>query len=685
MALKRLYGRQVAVIALTVGALCFGTAGFADVQGAAQSYTADYFTKFSPRSALDMVERVPGFNISGGNNNGRGLGQGGGNVLINGARISGKAASPRETLSRIPAGTVLSVEIVDGASLSVPGLFGEVANIRVKPAALSGTWEWKPELRETQEPNLQRGNISLTGQIGDVAYTAGLDLEAYRGGADGPEFQRRADGRLYEIANERARARNQAPEGTIALTYERGDITANLNANYRQLNSNSEELSDRGAIGPGGETRTILFDRYEDERKGEISADITFGLFAGSLKLIGVSGFEDSPRRNRQRVFKDNILTNRTEFYSQGDEGEKILRAEYSRDVFGHDWQISAERALNFVDLSTVLFETENGIYRQSVLDDPQVRVEEDRSEITLSHSRALSAKLELQASLGVEQSTLSQTGNAPNERKFIRPKGFAYFSYAASDSLTARLEIERQVRQLNFFDFISNVDIEDDNSKSSNSELVPQQLWNYAAEFEKEFGAGNSVLLRMFYEDIEDLVARIPLGPDSDAVGNIAQARSYGLKLESTLKGAQWGFPGTQLDLEYFVQKSDVNDPVTGISRRIDGRRNTFAEINFRHDIPGSPWAYGFSAERFYDARRYSLEEISGRYFTGPSTDIFIEHKDVFGMTANIKLVNLLGIEEGFRRTVYEGRRDIAAINFTQKRERDFGRILRMTFSGSF
>ena len=685
MTAKQRYGRQIAVTALTAGFICFGNAGYANTPNAIQTYTPDYFSDFAPRTALDMVSRVPGFNISGGNNNGRGLGQGSANVLINGARISGKSASPREILSRIPADTVLSVSIVDGASLSVTGLTGQVADVRVRASAISGTWEWNPEISETQKPNFLRGKISVNGQAGDVTYTAGLDLGAFRRGSDGIEFQRRADGQIYEIANERARSRSQIPEGTLSLTYTGGDIIANLNANYRQVNSNGDEVSDRRAVGPGGRTRTILFDRYEDERKGEISADIAFALSEGRLKLIGVSGFEDSPIRNRRRVFNEGTLTARTEFYSQGDEGEKIIRAEYSREFFGHDWQFSAERALNFVDLSTELFETTNGVFSQSVLDDPRVRVEEDRSEITLAHSRALTPRLDLQASLGVEKSVLSQTGNALNEREFIRPKGFANFSYAAGDSLTARLEIERQVRQLNFFDFISDVDIQDDDSKSSNSELVPQQLWNYAAEFEKMLGAGNSVLLRLFYEDIEDLVTRIPLGPDTDAVGNIPRASSYGVRLESTLKGAPWGFPGTQLDLEFFTQKSEVEDPVTGVSRRIDGRRNTFGEVNFRHDVPGTPWAYGFSAERFYNPPRYSLTEVSVRNFTGPTTDIFIEHKDIFGMTANIKLINPLSVKEGVRRTVYTGRRDTTAINFTQDRERDFGRTLRMTFSGSF
>ncbi len=662
-------------------------ASFAAEQTELRSFPPAYFEQFSPKSALDMVEQIPGFSISGGNNNGRGLGQAGGNVLINGARISGKSVSSRETLARIPAGNVLTLRIVDGASLSITGLSGDVLDVITRPSRFSGTWEWRPELRETQEPNLLRGKLSASGQIGKLTYSAGLDADADKRGDDGPEIVRDAAGEIFEIRQERYRQSQQEPEGTLTLRYDHSDdVFANFTAAYKQTNRNETESSDRTAITSRGVNESVLFDRSEDEREGEIGADITFPVGAGSLKLIGISGFEDSPVRRRIRAFDDaGDMTERREVYTQSDEGEQILRAEYSREIGGHDWQISAETAFNFVERTTQIFELENGAFAPIILDDPSVRVEEDRAEFALTHSRALTPNLDLQASIGVEQSTLTQSGNAANSREFVRPKGFANFSWTASPSLTVRFEIERIVDQLNFFDFISDVDLQDEVETDGNSELVPQQFWNFAAEIDKTFEGDNTVLLRVFYEDIEDLVTQVPLGEDANAVGNVDSASAYGVSFESTLRGDRWGYDGMQIDLEYFAQKTETQDPVTQETVRISDRLNTFYEVEFRHDVPGTDWAWGFGAQEERIAQAREPEEIGGTFSTGPFTDIFIERKDFYGMTANLKLLNLPNVKNGSRRAVFTGRRDTGVLDFTQNREQAYGRFLRLTLTGTF
>ena len=82
----------------------------------AQRYTPSDFASFSPRTALDMVEKVPGFLIVTGTNGGeRGLGAATENVLINGERIANKSTDARSALQRIAASQVAYVDIVDGA------------------------------------------------------------------------------------------------------------------------------------------------------------------------------------------------------------------------------------------------------------------------------------------------------------------------------------------------------------------------------------------------------------------------------------------------------------------------------------------------------------------------------------------------------------------------------------------
>ena len=69
-----------------------------DIPGAGNAnhvvYTPDYFARYSPKSALDMVNQVPGFSITGGDQ-GRGLGEARVNVIINGERLSLKSEIDR--------------------------------------------------------------------------------------------------------------------------------------------------------------------------------------------------------------------------------------------------------------------------------------------------------------------------------------------------------------------------------------------------------------------------------------------------------------------------------------------------------------------------------------------------------------------------------------------------------------
>ena len=127
-------------------------------------YTPDYFTQFVPQTAADMVARLPGFEIRGGGGDERGFGQASLNILINSRRPSSKSSGANQILGRIPASNVERIEIVDGASLNIPGLSGQVANIIAKTGELSGSWEYAIRWEEGSQPQLGDGEINVSGK-----------------------------------------------------------------------------------------------------------------------------------------------------------------------------------------------------------------------------------------------------------------------------------------------------------------------------------------------------------------------------------------------------------------------------------------------------------------------------------------------------------------------------------------
>jgi hypothetical protein len=164
----------------------------ATVEGA-RTFTPEDFARFKPLTALDMLRQVPGFSIREATQE-RGLGQATGNVLINGQRISGKSNDVITELSRVPAKNVIRIDIVDGATLDVPGLSGQVANIIAKAGDISGQFAWRPEFREVYvDPVFTRGEVSVSGKRGALDYTLGLQNQGGGGGAGGGTYIYNAD------------------------------------------------------------------------------------------------------------------------------------------------------------------------------------------------------------------------------------------------------------------------------------------------------------------------------------------------------------------------------------------------------------------------------------------------------------------------------------------------------------
>ena len=130
-----------------------------------RTFTPEDFTRYAPRNALDMLARVPGFTIREAIQE-RGLGQATGNVLLNGQRISGKSDDVQTRLSRIPAGNVIRIEIRDGATLAIPGLSGQVANVVVRATGITANMPGARFRRYFTDPLFTRFETSVSGRRG---------------------------------------------------------------------------------------------------------------------------------------------------------------------------------------------------------------------------------------------------------------------------------------------------------------------------------------------------------------------------------------------------------------------------------------------------------------------------------------------------------------------------------------
>ena len=605
-----------------------------------QIYDAAQFDRFNPRTALDMVNQVPGFIIDTGDNNERGLGQADENVLINGARISGKNVNAFTALGRISASNVTRIEIVDGATLSITGLSGQVLNLVTKSeegGGITGNFKWRPQWRRSGNSWLG-GEMSINGKLGKGNFTLAVENDAFRFGGRGPEQVTDQFGALLFERDEVARGKGDRPKFSAAYnrTSEGGSIF-NINAEYQIFRFRDQVETLRTQMGQSDIFELFTF--RENEWNGEVSADYEFKLGGGRLKLIGLQRYEHSPSRAFfGQTFTDGITPpTSSRFDRVVDEGESVIRSEYGwKTAGGTDWGISLEGAYNFLE-STVLDAQLNP------LPNTRTKVTEYRGEAIGSYGRALSGNLTLQATLGGEYSKISQSGGGGESRSFIRPKGSLSLAWKPEDGLDLSLKIEREVGQLNFFDFVASTDVANGVGTEGNTGLVPPQSWTAELEMTKKLGAWGSGTVTIYGEKVTDIVDSIPITATTEARGNLPSANRFGVKLVSSILFDPIGWNGAKLDIEGEVRKSSLRDPLLGNFRRTNNDKIFTYEISLRHDVPNTNWAWGGGAEDFRFSDNLRLDQIQSFKTSGPFTWIFVEHKDVFGLTVNAKLGILL------------------------------------------
>jgi hypothetical protein len=655
-------------------------------QGSGRTFLPDFFERFAPRNALDMVEQIPGFQLqdAGG---GRGLGQAEGNVLVNGERLSSKSEGIRDQLSRIPAGNVVRIEVVDGVVLDLPGLTGQVANVITVSGGLAGQFAWRAELRTTAvDPEWYGGEISITGALGRLDYTLAVENPNSRFGSTGPTVFRDADGFIIEEQQTVFTGAFDVPRVATTLRYDFDDrVNATFNASYER--SYSDRLEDEVRFFPDRLpiSRTIARDGGAPEY--EISGDLAFPLGPGRMKLIALEAWDGDDTTNVLiDTPSDGGVPTGSRFATIGGEGERIGRFEYGWRLWRAEWQLAGEAAFNRLDQAARLFALRpDGEFVEVDFPEGSGGVREARYEAILAVSRPLTPTIALQASAGAELSRIRLTGPIANERTFRRPKGAVSVAWQPSPGVDLSVELERRVGQLDFEDFLGTVFLDEDNENVGNNELVPAQDWQLTFEGNVGLGAWGSTSLILEQRWIEDLVDLIVLEDGGEARGNIDKARRTEIEWATTIRLDPAGWRGAQLDVRLEYEEGEVLDPVTSRLRDFSGGIDREVELDFRHDVPATDWAYGASFQYLRFRPSFRLSEIA-RGIDGPSfLDLFVEHKDVAGLTVNLTLANLNGGRDRFFRTVFDGPRSDGIVIFTEDRSLRIGPIFRLSVSGNF
>jgi hypothetical protein len=662
------------------------------------NYPAEFFNRYQPKTALDVVRRVPGFTLDDGGDK-RGFGGAAGNVLINDRRPSTKQDSPSAILNRISAEQVERVELirVRVRDIDLQG-YPEVINV-VLFADAPATIRWEVYFRYNFDQGLPPfGGISYSDRWKDIEYNVGFDTRYSRFGDPGAIETFDPDGVLTEVRVDKDHAEGPDFNGYLNASTWLGRNFVRLNSRINSENRDILLQSTTTPQLPGELPSQEIIATVRDNKRLEIGLDGERVLSSDLLgkAIILYSLLEQEPSSSQQDLDSDGEQTRFRLEDENATKSELITRFELNwAGLANHAIQVNLERAFNVLDNEQVF--TDDTGDGPVVIEIPggNVRVEEERWNVVAQDTWAF-GDFSLDYGLGYERSTIKQTGDANQDRTFSFIKPRAILTYASQQGRQTRLRAEREVSQLDFDDFVSAAVFEDDDIALGNPNLRPDNTWILELSHERRFGDVTVVKGTVFHNWIEDTLDFLPLTPTFEVNGNIGDARRWGVILETTLPVFPERLENARLDLKARWQDSTVVDPVTGNDRVLSsegGFRDDMAFLNenryafdvqFRQDLETQKVSWGLGLGWRANRPLFKADELDV-FDEDFQATAFVQTTRWLGMRISLEGENILDSVFYRDRTIFEGERSLTPVKRREIREGTNGIRIWLRMSGTF
>ncbi len=620
-----------------------------EVQRGAISYPPSFFAQQRPSTALDMINRLPGFRMDSGAD-ARGFAGTAGNVLINGERPTTKSENLQDILTRISASAVERVELIRGGA---PGIDMQgrtiLANVvikstvQVEKVANIQTYLYPDGLFGPLLEFQASRRDGINELEGSLKATVDRTDQTFDGGARVTSFP---DGRptVKEALKGYDQIQNYAARGAVQRAALGGKLRINGKIEYFSYD------------------RDVTYTQYQPgpgrQDSGETDANWNGEFGARYDRKL-------SPRTDLQLVFLQNLGDDKygstfaapgaAEIYAEHDKtGESILRGEIKQrrsDTLSLEG--SVEGAYNFLDGDVVY--TSNGAPVD--IGAPHVKVEELRGEAAGKAVWRATPKLTVEAGARMEVSRITQSGGTDLERSFFYPKPRMLVTWSPNSVDQIRVRLEREVGQLNFGDFVASADLAAGSQDGADANLEPQRSWVAEAAWERRFWEAGSISATLTHAEISDAVDYKPLVGGGDAPSNIGDGRSDQLVIALTVPTTRLHISGGQLKARFSWFDSEVTDPVTLEKRRITGATPLVCNVSFTRDMPGGKWSWGTSYNCETENSRFRFNEVRSTH-QEPYLEGFVEWKPRADLTVRTTLSNWSARNVTRERVIYKGSR---------------------------
>jgi hypothetical protein len=662
-----------------------------------RQFRAEFFVAYGPVTALDMVNRIPGFSIAEGDGR-RGFGENAGNVLIDGDRPSSKSDNIFTILSRIPASEVDYIELSEqaGADAETQGQ-GQVVNVvRKISAKVSGTYEGNLVFghRYGFRPS---ASASAALRRGDTSYEFNFSSYSERIYGYGPEDFKTGTGALTEGRYYRGKGGYDEAAIGGAIKTRLGGAKVNLNGRIRWNDGFDNRVGNFfDASGADIGDELLLRGGPITDLNYEIGGDIEFGLLPKvKTKIIGLyrAGTESNDSTIKAMRVGDPISFFETR--SRNRPAETVARIQNDwTGISGHAIQFGGEVAYNRLDARFSAASTIGGTV--TAFPPSDVLVEETRVEPFVTDVWSFGPHWKVEAGVIAEFSKLTLSGDSQAARsfKFIKPRAIA--TWTASPQTTLEFRADRQVAQLDFGEFATSIDVALGNQVDvGNADLVPEKVTSLSALIRHKFLERGSIQFKgeyQFVSDTQDLVpvtlrdAQGNITAQFDGAGNIGSSKRWNGELEITLP-FDWltkpaGITGIEVKYVGHYHGSRVIDPVTGQSRRRSYEPVWHQQWELRHDVAGTGFVYGVTANAQAESNAYFFNEFR-RQKDGVRTNLFVEYNKFKLGTLRLQYISIPDFSRD--RFIYSGTRDSGTVTQIVNRKRYLDPLIQLTLSGKF
>jgi hypothetical protein len=656
-------------------------------QAAVETYPRSFFDRFYPQTALELLERVPGFSLDTGTEQ-RGFAGAAGNVLVDGERPTIKSGGLEDFLSRIPANAVERIEVTRGAQRAgeTAGQ-GLVANVIRKPQSFAGTWSGELE-RNPAGLIYPRGEVSFTAPLGTWTTTTKLNAFWEQFTFDNIDRIRRdADGVL--IAFDEETLPSTLRDAFVATEAQRllagGTLTVNArfgNSRFYQETGRDGFLSRAPGGGPADRRTDIRFD--SEFWQGELSVDWAGSVARGwAMKLLALGSFTDGEESSANVVSQppgSAPIINR--FAAERLPIEALTRATIGKLDGSFKPEFGIEVAYNRLDSRIALEVEDAGGVRPILLPASDVTVTEWRGETFSNLNWLIAPRWTVEAGLAAEYSQITVAGDASGGNEFVFFKPSLALTFQVSDALQLRAAMRRTVGQLDFNDFAASANAEDDRFLGGNPDLGPDQTWRASLTGDLRLRGGYALNVQAFHEWRSDVLEQVVLPSGVAGLANAGSARVWGIESEAALPLAGI-IKGGLIEISADFRDASFRDPITGEARLVTGLTNPAIALDFRQDLTAARFAWGVTYEPPSEtASFFSDEAIIDR--RGRRITAFVETTRFFGVKMQLEVRNIGQVQFPRDRQLFAPDRAGAFIG-TEVLDRERGEFVKFTVSDQF